>query len=41
MFKPDCFKTERLVCVEKDGQKDGKVDSSSDADQEYIYSMKL
>jgi len=29
------FKTERLVCVEKDGQKDGKVDSASDPDQEY------
>jgi len=34
-FQPDSFKTERLVCVETDGQ----IDSSSDADQEYIYFM--
>jgi len=34
-FQPDSFKTERLVCVETDGQ----IDSSSHADQEYIYFM--
>jgi len=36
-FQPDSFKTERQVCVETDGH--GYIDSSSDADQEYIYFM--
>jgi len=40
-FQPDSFKTERLVCVETDGQTDRRtwLDSSSHADQEYIYFM--
>jgi len=25
-FQPDCFKTERLVCVETDGQTDRRTD---------------
>jgi len=36
-FQPDSFKTERLVCVETDGQTD--MASSSHVDQEYIYFM--
>jgi len=40
-LQPDSFKTERLDCVETDGQTDGRTwsDSTSEADQEYIYFM--
>jgi len=40
-FQTDSFKTERLVGVEPDGLSDRRtwLDSSSDADQEYIYFM--
>jgi len=41
-FQPDSFKTERLVCVEADGQTDRRTWLDRlvhDADQEYIYFM--
>jgi len=38
-LQPDSFKTDRLICVETDGQKDMARSSSGDADKEYIYFM--